>query len=121
LVRLLAGEQLPGVATRGVGEPLAAQHAGDFFHPGGARQHGDPGPSPTSAHGLGHQEMMTSAGGDRRQMGDAEYLATAGRHRELVGHRSGDAGAHTCVHLVEDHRGDALVVREYDFDGQHRP
>src|SRR5439155_926570 len=73
-------EQLARVAARGVGDPLAREHARDLLDAGVAGEPLEGDARAPRADGLGHAHVVAGARGDRREVGHAEHL-TALRDR----------------------------------------
>src|SRR5437867_4090237 len=114
-------QELAGVTTRGVGDPLAGDHPRDLLDTRLSGQHLGADAGPATPHALGHTHMVYRAGGDRRQMRHAENLPPLRGRRELLSDDGGDASADAGIHLVEDHRGHAVGARENSLEGEHRP
>src|SRR5262245_26222347 len=78
-------QKLSRVAARGVGDPLARNHPRNLLDARLASQHLRADAGPARAHALPHPHVVRRTGGDRRQMRDAEHLATLGGPGELLG------------------------------------
>src|SRR5262245_29120132 len=113
-------QELAGVPPRGLGDPIARHHAGDLLHPRGTGPHPGADAGPAAAHALGDPYVMGGAGGDRRQVRDAEDLPALRGRGELLGDHRGDAPADARVDLVEDHGRHALGARQDGLEGEHR-
>src|SRR5947199_7122728 len=113
-------QKLAGVAPRGLGDPLPRHHPRDLLYARltGHRIGADAGPA--AAHALPDPHMMGGAGGDRRQVRDAENLAPLGGRGQLLSDHGRDAPADPRVDLVEDHRGHAVGARQDGLEGEHR-
>src|SRR6266849_1781851 len=114
-------QKLAGVASRGLGDPIARHHAGDFCH---ARLPGHElraDARSAAAHALRNPHVVGGAGGDRREVRDAEDLAPLRGRGQLLGDDGRHAPADTRVHFVEDHRGHAVGPRQDGLEGEHRP
>src|SRR5881397_41120 len=116
-----SAEQLPRVTARGVGDALAREHARDLLDAGVAGKPLDGDPRTTRAETLAHAHVVVGTRGDRRQVGHAEHLATRGDRRELLRDDRRNASANARVHLVEDHRGHAVRLRQDGRQSEHRP
>ena len=69
-----AFQHFPGVFARRGGEFDPAQHAGDLFDTGRGIQLFDTGARSAARFGLADEELVVAAGGDLRQVGDAQHL-----------------------------------------------
>src|SRR5881396_1485456 len=116
-----SAEQLPRVTARGVGDALAREHARDLLDAGVAGKPLDGDPRTTRAETLAHAHVVVGTRGDRRQVGHAEHLATRRDRRELLRDDRRNASADARVHLVEDHRGHAVRLRQDGRQPEHRP
>src|SRR5882724_8885006 len=112
-------QKLARVPARRVGDPLARDHARDFLDARVAGQHLRADARAARAHALPHPHVVRRAGGDRRQMRDAEHLAPLGGPGELLGDDCRDAPADSRVDLVEDHRGHAIGARQNRLEREH--
>src|SRR3989442_2412802 len=113
-------QKLASVAPRGLGDPVPRHHPRDLLHArlAGHRIGADAGPAAADA--LSDPHMMGGAGGDRRQVRDAEHLATLGGRGQLLSDHGRDAAADPRVDFVEDHRGHAVGPRPDGLEGEHR-
>src|SRR5262245_47488604 len=114
-------QKLARMSARRVGDPLAGDHARDLLDARLAGQNLRADARPARAQTLPHPDVVRRAGGDRRQVRDAEHLASLGGARELLGDDRGDAPADPRVDLVEDHRGHAIGARQHRLERQHGP
>src|SRR5213083_2045158 len=113
-------EQLARVAARGVGDPLAREHARDLLDAGVAGEPLEGDARAPRADGLGHAHVVAGARGDRREVGHAEHLTTLRDRRELLCDDRGDTSTDARVHLVEDHRRHAVRLRQHGRQPEHR-
>src|SRR5947209_5555096 len=113
-------EQLARVAARGVGDPLAREHAGDLLDAGVAGEPLEGDARAPRADGLGHAHVVAGARGDRRQVGHTEHLTALRDRRELLCDDRGDTSTDARVHLVEDHRRHAVRLRQHGRQPEHR-
>src|SRR5213080_4173127 len=97
-------EQLARVAARGVGDPLAREHARDLLDAGVAGEPLEGDARAPRADGLGHAHVVAGARGDRREVGHAEHLTALRDRRERLCDDRGDTSTDARVHFVEDHR-----------------
>src|SRR5437667_412830 len=113
-------EQLARVAARGVGDPLAREHARDLLDAGVAGEPLEGDARAPRADGLGHAHVVAGARGDRREVGYAEHLTALRDRRELLCDDRGDTSTDARVHLVEDHRRHAVRLRQHGRQPEHR-
>src|SRR5256712_1863096 len=113
-------EQLARVAARGVGDPLAREHARDLLDAGVAGEPLEGDARAPRADGLGHAHVMAGARGDRRQAGHTAHLMALRDRRELLCDDRGDTSTDARVHLVEDHRRHAVRLRQHGRQPEHR-
>ena len=62
-----------------------------------------------------------AAGGDLRQVGDAEHLVVGGEFADLARHRLGRLAADPGVDLVENDGVDHVATGEQALQRQHQP
>src|SRR2546422_802214 len=113
-------EQLARVAARGVGDPLAREHARDLLDAGVAGEPLEGDARAPRADGLGHAHVMAGARGDRREVGHTEHLTALRDRRELLCDDRGDTSPDARVHFVEDHRRHAVRLRQQGRQPEHR-
>src|SRR3989454_4771369 len=113
-------EQLARVAARGVGDPLAREHARDLLDAGVAGEPLEGDARAPRADGLGHAHVVAGARGDRREVGHTEHLTPLRDRRELLCDDRGDTSTDARVHLVEDHRRHAVRLRQHGRQPEHR-
>src|SRR3989441_23868 len=113
-------EQLARVATRGVGDPLAREHARDLLDAGVAGEPLEGDARAPRADGLGHAHVVAGARGDRREVGHTEHLTALRDRREVLCDDRGDTSTDARVHLVEDHRRHAVRLRQHGRQPEHR-
>src|SRR2546430_17494751 len=99
---------LARVPARGVGDPLAREHARDLLDAGVAGEPLEGDARAPRADGLGHAHVVAGARGDRREVGHTEHLTPLRDRRELLCDDRGDTSTDARVHLVEDHRRHAV-------------
>src|SRR5947208_11583669 len=113
-------QKLAGVAPSRLGDPVARHHPGDLLHTRLTGHEFGADTRPTAAHGLRDPHVVGGAGGDRRQVGDAEDLAALRGCGELLRHHRRHAAADARVDLVEDHGRHALGAGENGLQREHR-
>src|SRR2546426_504686 len=113
-------EQLARVAARGVGDPLAREHARDLLDAGVAGEPLEGDARAPRADGLGHAHVVAGARGDRREVGHTEHLTALRDRRELLCDDRGDTSTDARVHLVEDHRRHAVRLCQHGRQPEHR-